>query len=64
MVQVMVAEVAVTLLEVTALIPGGETAAAERSSSAGAAQGAGLETEVQATEVAVAAVLSHKAIST
>jgi hypothetical protein len=61
----MVADVAVTPLAVTALITGFATAPlTERSSSAEAAQGADPETAVQVTEDAVAAELSHKAIST
>jgi hypothetical protein len=64
-VQVIVADVAVTPLDVTLPITGIDTAPdTERSSSAGAAQGADPETEEQVTDMAVAAVLSHSAIST
>jgi len=61
----MVADVAVIPLEATLLIAGIVTAPdTERSSSAGAAQAAGPETEVHVTDVAVAAVLSQRTIST
>jgi hypothetical protein len=63
--QVMVADVAVIPLDVTALIVGIAAAPAftVRNSSAAAAQGAEDETEAQVTEDCVAAVLSHKAVS-
>jgi hypothetical protein len=64
-VHVIVAEVVVTPLDMTALITGIVTAALPgRSSRAGAAQGAELETDEQVTDPAVAAVLSHRTIST
>jgi hypothetical protein len=58
----MVADEAVTLLEVTTLIAGIDPAG--RSSSAGAAQGDGAVLTPQVMLDAVAAVLSHSAIST
>jgi hypothetical protein len=65
-VQVTVAEVAVTPLEATALITGIDTVAPVpgRSSRAGAAHGAEPAADEQVTTDAVAAVLSHKSIST
>jgi len=61
----MVADVAVTPLEVTALITGMDTEpVVERNSSAGAAQATEPETEEQVTEEGVVAVLSHRSIST
>jgi hypothetical protein len=58
----MVADVPVTALEATALIAGIDTAG--RSSSAGAAQEDDAVLTPQVTLDAVAAVLSHRAIST
>jgi len=64
-VHVIVADVAVTPLEVTALMTGIDTVPdAERSSSAAAAHGAGLEAAEHVTEPAAAAVLSQRNIST
>jgi hypothetical protein len=64
-VQVIVVEVAVIPLELTALMAGtAATPPTERSSSAGIAQAAEPDTEEHVTEVAVVAVLSHKSIST
>jgi hypothetical protein len=64
-VQVIVAEVAVMPLELTALMVGIDAAPpVERSSRAGAAQAAEPDTEEHETEVAVAAVLSHRSNST
>jgi hypothetical protein len=64
-VQVMVADVAVIALEVTPLITGTDPPVLTvRSSSAGAAQAEGPETDEHVTEVAVVAVLSHRSIST
>jgi hypothetical protein len=63
---VITADVAVILPDATALMTGivGGPALTVRNSSAGAAHGTDPDTDVQLTPVAVAAVLSHKAIST
>jgi len=65
-VQSIVAEVAVTAVELTLLItgPAAPPALAERSSTATAAHGAGAETDEQVTELASAAVLSDSTVST
>jgi hypothetical protein len=62
----MVADVLVIAVALTALITGVEAGVdpPERSSSAGAAQGAGAVPTEQVTFEAVADVLSNKAIST
>jgi hypothetical protein len=59
------ATVALRLLAIeAAIVTGPAPALTERSTSAGAAQGADPETDEQLMEVAAPAVLSHKSIST